>query len=249
MAESRRPRIFLETSRHLAVLLEAGIHASSDERHIPIYLCHPMEALEEIDGSTDEKVAGVLYLYRVMPDQRLRNNATYFGSGEERRPGGRVATRRPGFWARLRYAFLVVGGTLEDELGALAGVLRLLHEKPFIDLADLDESVLRESGDEIDALPLTLLDEALAWREIGLEEHRTAVVFEVSVPLPVVTGPYVEPILERDLRLEPAPPGDAPAARADAEKSRDESETSPGDAPASRLSRGRQPTTGGRSGR
>ena len=203
-----RPRIFHELSRHLAELLEKGIRGGSGENPIAILLCHPLDAFSdgrepsESGVASEEAATGVLYLYRVSPAPQFRQGGLFLE--EDRVPGGVGRMRKAGPWARLRYAFLVVGGTQADELGVLSAALRLFHEKPFVELEQLgDATAFEDPNFTFDFLPVTLLDEPGTWREIGLEEHRLSLSFEVCVPLPSGPAKRVEPIVERDLDLKP----------------------------------------------
>ncbi len=206
-----RPRIFHDLSRFLATLLEGGSRGGSDANRLPVYLCHPMDLLQ--DGQTDaERASGVLYLCRVSPANQYPQAGLFLGADTTRGPGGAPGggghLGKPGIWVRLRYVFLVVGGTLEDELSALAAAFHVLHGHPIVNAKDLgdDLSVGRMSEDipelEIDAFPLSIVDAPDAWREIGLEEHRLSISFEVTLLLPSAPLQKVEPILERDLSVE-----------------------------------------------
>jgi hypothetical protein len=100
--------------------------------------------------------------------------------------------------------FLVVGGAPEDELTALAAVLQTLHDQPFVGADELP--LLRGAEGEpdlgVDALPIRIVDEPDAWRQVGLEEHRLSISFEVTLPLPSSHEESLEPILERELRVD-----------------------------------------------
>jgi hypothetical protein len=78
---------------------------------------------------------------------------------------------------------MVVGATVEEELGALAAALQCLHGRPFLDAGEFasDEELQHL---EVGSVPVTIVNEPHAWRDLGLDEHRLAVVFEVSLPLP-----------------------------------------------------------------
>jgi hypothetical protein len=198
-----RRRIFYSLSRHLAILLETGIRGEVGENRLPVFLCHPLDALGGEDHPEETHARGVLYLYRITPDRRYRQaplslepprrKGSDAGAVELVPPAGRAAGMRlPGLWVRLRYAFLVVGGTLEEELEALAAALETLEEHPLVSTAallDADGLALAAEDEEapgemeVDALPLRLLDEPEAWRELGLAEHHLSVVFEVALPL------------------------------------------------------------------
>ena len=132
---------------------ESGEEAGG-ESSMPVYICHPLDALE---GAADQRAAsaepgagvrgatswpgsavGVLYLMRISPESRCRQVGVV---PDERRPiAGRTAPerwRQRGFWSRLRFAFLVVGGTQEDELGALEAVLQALQDDPVVQVEQL----------------------------------------------------------------------------------------------------------------
>ena len=159
---------------------------------VPVFLCHPLDALEGSEVA-EGRPAGVLYLSRLGPDADAphRRGISLSSSPMPDEPH-RVSI--PDLWIRLRYAFLVVGGTPEDELGVLATVLTGLHSRPYVSVRDLDE----QEGEEGDILPLHLIEDPAMWREIGLEEHRLSACFEVSVPLSGGSSEVVDSVLERD---------------------------------------------------
>ncbi len=212
-----RPRIFHELSRYLAILLEKGIQGKSGDNRIPVFLSHPVEALEGSEQPEGARAAAVLYLYRVSPDSTLRQTGVSFEDGST--PGAPNAVRYPGLWVRLRYAFLVVGGTLTDELGVLAAAMKTLHDNAFLKVSGLTGNSADEIGLGggaplgVSEFPVFLVEEPEVWREIGLEEHRLAINFEVFVPLPSGRQEEVEPVLDRDLRLESQTAGEGDAGR------------------------------------
>ncbi|HLU46810.1 MAG TPA: hypothetical protein VK116_01960, partial [Planctomycetota bacterium] len=119
-----------------------------------------------------------------------------------------------GAWIRLRYAFLVVGGTSTDELEILAAILADLHATPWVPVLDPRESRRDRERDDAspvpspfeeghegahEAWPLRTVEAPETWREIGLDEHRLAITFELSLGLPPPPAERLEPILEREL--------------------------------------------------
>ncbi len=214
-----RPRILHNLSRHLAIGLEEGIRGGAGENPIPVYLCHPLD-LADAPPSTSEgpvegssvregrssgRAAGALYLCRVAPDSRYRQAGTY--TEPPLGPALPAHVRRYGLWVRLRYVFMVLGGSHEEELGALSGALQALSASPFVGVDKLCEE---ENGDrggvspEVAALPLEIVEDASIWREIGMEEHRLAVVFDVSLPLASLHAEPVGKVVDRDISIEVA---------------------------------------------
>jgi hypothetical protein len=101
-------------------------------------------------------------------------------------------------WVRVRYAFLVAGGALEAQLGAVEGALRTLH-----DHAAVPASVLGlEPGSEEPSYPLRQVDDPEAWRELGLTEHRLLILFETTVPIESWRLEPIERLLDREVVIE-----------------------------------------------
>lgn len=140
-----RPRILYELSRHLAILLENGLKEGGNGRRVPVFLCHPLDPMEHRE-SLDASTLGILYPTRISPDPKLRHaglsleTSMPFEGGRARRvdmpgdPGDRL--RMPGLWVKVRYAFLVAGGSIEDQLEAIGAALRTLHDNPYIKIDD-----------------------------------------------------------------------------------------------------------------
>ncbi|MBN1443529.1 MAG: DUF4255 domain-containing protein [Planctomycetes bacterium] len=211
--EPMRPRIFYELSRYLAISLEGRIRGEGEEGRIPVFLCHPLDVLEERSPQEREKAAGVLYLRQIRPSSDYPRAGIGWDRGGL--PPGTTRLRRPGLWVSLRYAFLVVGGTMEEEMGILEEALRALHDQPLLDVRRILREEIEEMGElaEIESLPLVITDEPDVWRELGLEEHRLALSFEIRLPLPSLEEIEAPAILERDLRVEiedASGPGRAP---------------------------------------
>ncbi|MEM7231812.1 MAG: Pvc16 family protein [Planctomycetota bacterium] len=211
-----RPKGLHELSQRLTHRLEDAM-AHDEEDRMPVYFCHPIELLES--RGSDSAPAGVLYLYRISPDSSLGDAPMRLEAPPV--PGAPGFLRRSELWLRMRFVFLVVGGEQSLELECIGAVLRDLHERPvsltepfrsasarpehFETEDDLDdseefarseESALTHCGD---VLPIHILDEPNAWKEIGLDEHRLAVTFEVPVSLPSERADRIEPVLERDV--------------------------------------------------
>lgn len=202
-----RPRILYELSRRLAALLEESLRAGAAGR-IPVFLCHPLDPLErteELEGNA----AGILFPVRVTPDIRFRRTGLHL---ETAGPGGQGESfRLEDLWVKVRYAFLVAGGSLELELEAMAAALRTLHDNPSIslDLEALEAAPLSEVGHEADrapqgeaSFPLTIVEAPDGWRELGLPDHRLVIAFEVTVPIRSERTEPVVRVLERDLEVE-----------------------------------------------
>lgn len=203
------PRILYELSRRLAALLEEGLEGT---RRVPVVLCHPLDPLEAGKDLESNPVA-VLYPVRAGPEERLRQG----GLTLEPAARGRQADvlRRPDLWVRVRFAFLVAGGTSEDQLTALGSALRAIHEHPTVTLErprppggrreEPGASEDSEPGEAL-AVPLRIVECPEGWRELGLPEHRLAVFFEATVPIRSRRGEEVDRVLERELELEGGPP-------------------------------------------
>jgi hypothetical protein len=216
-----RPRILHDLSRHLAIRLEEGIRGGAEEKPIPVFLCHPLDLAEAaaagpLEGVVEPqesgevvvrtagtRVAGALYLYRIAPDARYRQAGSFAEPALDAAIA--VQRRRYGFWVRLRYAFLVLGGSHEDELGALGGALQTLYATPYLSLAELGTDDGSVSA-EVDCFPVEVVEDPGVWRELGLEEHRLGVVFEVSLPLASREVEQLAAVVDRDLVVELPPP-------------------------------------------
>lgn len=203
-----RPRILYELSRRLAILLEESLRGGAVGR-IPVFLCHPLDPLESRDD-LESNAAGILYPVRVTPDTRLRRSGVEWEPGTLRQP--QEACRWQSLWVRVRYVFLVAGGSLELELEALAAALRALHDHSAITLdADIvdGDTEARATGNvpegqprsEELAFPLAIIDAPESWRELGLPDHRRVVTFEVTVPIRSARVETVARVLERELKV------------------------------------------------
>jgi hypothetical protein len=144
-----RPRILYDLSRQLAILLEGGLRGERGTTRIPVLVCHPLDALEGREGSGSGTLA-VLYPTRIVPETRWRDPSL---AVEVDRPAGggavnsrassratlgelRERLRFPPLWVRVRFTFLVLGGTVEDQLGAMTAALRTIHDHPTVVLGD-----------------------------------------------------------------------------------------------------------------
>ena len=211
-----RPRVLHNLSRHLAIALEEGIRGGAGENPIPVYLCHPLDLAavplsssegpvsgsDVGQGRSSGRAAGALYLCRVGPDTRYRQAGTF--AEPSLGPALAAHVRRFGLWVRLRFAFMVLGGSHEEELGALSGALQALSAAPFVEVDRLTE----DGGDrggvsrEVEALPLEIVEDASVWRELGMEEHHLAVVFDVLLPLESPRAESVGKVVDRDISIE-----------------------------------------------
>lgn len=205
------PRALRDLSQALVGILEKGLEEARESgSRVPVFLCHPLDPLES-PGRLEAGLVGILYPARLSPDTRARQGGWTIEPRDETRRGDRL--RMPGLWLRVRYFFLVAGGTLEEELEALAVALRILHDHPLLPAPPEAEpgappGGFREKGqgDEVGesdaALPLVIVEDPDGWRELGLPEHRMTVAFEVTVPLQSTRTRNVERIHERDLRID-----------------------------------------------
>ena len=224
-----RPGVLYELSHELALILEEGLSLERSKGReepsgrVPVLFCHPLDPLEHprssAEGGREGGTVAVLYPLRIVPEPLYRQIGLSLES-EGREGSGKELLRRPGLWVRVRYAFLVSGGSLEDQLGAMEAALRTLHDHPLVSFKNFkgtssegEESDLRDlpgdaHGDEAGepaegwAFPLRIVDDPEGWRDLGLSEHRLTLVFEVTVTLPSSRADVVERVLDRDVQLE-----------------------------------------------
>jgi len=201
-----RPRILYELSRRLAILLEEGMRGDPGSPRVPVFLCHPLDPVDAGE-ETGAHTAGILYPVGISPEARYRQQGYTLETALER--GAREGLRRKSLWVRVRYLFLVAGGSMEVQLEALAAALRTLHDHPTVDLqpilADTDSQAPPEAG-EHGSFPLTIIDAPEGWRELGLQDHRVTIGFEVAAPIASGVLEPVERVLERAVRLDEGSP-------------------------------------------
>jgi hypothetical protein len=191
-----------DVSRRLAALVEEGMSAAG-ARRIPVFLCHPLDPLED-DASLGSGTVGILYPVSITPEPRLRRpgmriEGTLAGSTER--------FRADPLWVRVRYVFLVAGGSLADQLGAVESALGTLHDNPIIAPVgeDADEGGnAGEDGEE--GLPVRIVEDPGGWRELGLGEHRLLIALEVTLPIASARTAPVERVIARDLEIEERAP-------------------------------------------
>ena len=211
-------RILYELSQEVAILLETGLRGD-DGRQIPVLFCHPLDPFgdqhEPVEGTF-----GILYMTRIVPDLNLRQNGIEGGSVLDATIQPRLC--RPPLWVRARYVFLVAGGDAEQQLVALASALQTLHDHQSVRMPaggdaggeseDLrpDEPDGRFGGDKSTTgdvvCPLGLVGDGEGWRELGLQEHRLTLAFEVTCPIPSAPMEPVDRIQERGLSIEESAP-------------------------------------------
>ncbi len=212
-------RILHELSQEVVILLETGLRGD-DGRQIPIFFCHPLDPFGDQHDPT-EGTFGILYMTSIVPDLNLRQNGIECGSGLL---DATIQPRlsRPPLWVRVRYVFLVAGGDAEQQLVALASALQTLHDHQCVRLPaggdagggseDLrpDEPDGRFGGGNSTAgdvvCPLGLVGDGEGWRELGLQEHRLTLAFEVACPIPSAPMEPVDRIQERGLSIEESAP-------------------------------------------
>ncbi len=211
-------RILHELSQEVAILLETGL-SGDDGRQIPVFFCHPLDPFGDRHDPV-EGTFGILYMTRIVPDLNLRQNGIEGGSVLDATIQPRLS--RPPLWVRVRYVFLVAGGDAEQQLVALASALQTLHDHQCVRLpaggdagggsADLrpDEPDGRFGGGNLTAgdvvCPLGLVGDGEGWRELGLQEHRLTLAFEVACPIPSAPMEPVDRIQERGLSIEESAP-------------------------------------------
>jgi hypothetical protein len=221
-------------------LLENGLKEGGDGRRVPVYLCHPLDPMEHRE-SLEASTVGILYPTRISPEPRLRHaglsleTSMPFERGSARRADmpadSKDRLRLPGLWVKVRYVFLVAGGSVEDQLEVIGAALRTLHDHPYVKIDEAPRARMPErapvespaggeppaqappvsppgeasmggADPDTSAFPLALLDEGEGWRELGLGEHHLTVAFEVTLCIPSERSEVVERVLERDLRFE-----------------------------------------------
>ena len=196
-----RPGDFYDLSRYLAIRLEEAIRGAAREEDIPVFLCHPMDLPARRAGEDAEYGArGVLYLQGVSPSERYRQAAVRMLPAQETGLPGRSCHSGP--WVNLRYIFMVVESTPQEELGSVEAVLQLLYSRALLPVEELEELLGKEVELEIAELPVEIVEDREAWRELGLPRHHLGISFEVSLPLASQGSRTVERVLERELRLE-----------------------------------------------
>jgi len=196
-----RPGDFYDLSRYLAIRLEEAVRGTAQQQEIPVYLCHPIDLPPRGAGEDVEYGArGVLYLQRVSPAARYRQAGARMQPAQEAGLPGR--SRGGALWVSLRYVFMIVEATPQEEMGSVEAVLQLLHSIALLPVGEMEEFLGKEVGLEMAELPVEIVEDRDAWRELGLPRHHLGISFEVS--LPVVSQNYktVERVLEREVRLE-----------------------------------------------
>src|SRR5262245_53183664 len=199
-------RILHELSRHVASLLEEGLEEKSarpagegpagrapaaGRERTRVYVAHPLDPFEGEDLAA--RTIGILYPFRVSPDPRFRRP----GMAIEPASSGERWRWHP-LWVRTRFAFLVAGGALEAQLGAVESALRTLHDHAAVPASALG----LDPGEEEPLYPLRLVDDPEAWRELGLAEHLLLSLFEVTVPIESDRSEPLERVLDREVIIE-----------------------------------------------
>jgi hypothetical protein len=195
-------RVLHELSRHLASLLEEGLAgpaappATAPGRAAPregvrVYLGHPLDPFEGEDLSA--RTLGILYPFRISPEPRFRRPGLTIEAVD-----GAEKLRWDPLWVRVRFAFLVAGGALEAQLAAVEAALRTLHDHAAVPATALG----LDPGPEEPSYPLRLVDDADAWRELGLTEHRLLILFEATVPIESWRLDPLERLLDREVVIE-----------------------------------------------
>lgn len=211
------PSIY-DLSRSLAALLEKGLGEPRPARPIPVLLCHPLDLFESPEMLESGTVAA-LYPVRIAPETRLRQSALCAESRASVPDALEERLRFPSLWVRVRYAFVVAGGSLEDQLGAIQAALRTLHDNPSVavsagptGLPEGSAPDAREHGDraredkECESYPLRIVEDPEGWRELGLREHALTTVFEVTIPIASSRTMVLPRVVERDLEVEEEEP-------------------------------------------
>lgn len=209
-----RPRVLYDLSQHLALRLEKGMEEEEgDGQRIPVYLCHPLDPLE--DGEDPESALGVLYLLRLTPERGAGPCGAALLRGGSAPPQPQETLPLPSLWMRARFVFLLLGGDLEVRLTAFAAALQTLHEESEVRL----EAVVGDGGEAAPAMasedlggrrgreegegfPLRLVNPRASWRQLGLPEHRLTLAFDVTFAVPSRRSVTLERTFERRLLFE-----------------------------------------------
>ena len=194
-----RPGDFYDLSRYLAIRFEESICGTAEQQEIPVFLCHPID-LPTRGEDAGGGARGVLYLHRVSPDARYRQAGSRMQPAPEAGLPGR--SRRGGLWVNLRYVFMIVEATPQEEMGSIGAALQFLHSSALLPVGEMEEFLGKGVDLEIAELPVEIVEDREAWRELGLPRHQLAISFEVSLPLASQKYETVERVLEREVRLE-----------------------------------------------
>jgi len=210
-----RPRVLYDLSQHLALRLEKGMEEEGDGQRIPVYLCHPLDPLE--DGEDPESALGVLYLLSLTPERGAGPGGAAVLRGGSAPPRPQATLPLPSLWMRARFVFLLLGGDLEVRLTALAAALQTLHEESEVRLepavgdggeatpATASEDLGGERGcEEGEGFPLRLVNPRASWRQLGLPEHRLTLAFDVTFAVPSRRSVTLERTFERRLLFQPS---------------------------------------------
>jgi len=189
-------KILYELSQELSVLLEDGLESESDGR-VPVFFCHPLDVLQDRQ-SYPEETFGVLYISAVLPERNYRLS----GHDVERSSAdSQVHRRRPPLWVRVRYVFMVAGGSPETQLTVIAAALETLHDYPLVG-PHVESSGGHDTTEG--GHPVRIVEEPDAWRTLGLPEHRLTITFEVICPIASGRTETLDRIEERHLRFQEA---------------------------------------------
>ena len=197
-----RPGDFFDLSRYLAIRLEECIQGESEEPRIPVYLAHPADIPQQ-----DAAAAGMengpraaLYLHRIVPSASWRQAGVRVQPSADPALPGRLS--RGDLWLDLRFIFMIIEATSQEEMGAIAAAVEFLHRKALLPVTEIEKGLEKELNLEIGELPVEVVDEPGVWRELGLYRHHLGVSFKVSLPMASGQFERVERVLERNVNLE-----------------------------------------------
>lgn len=196
-----RPGDFYDLSRYLAIRFEEAIRGTARQQSIPVFLCHPVDIPPpEAESGSEGGARGVLYLHRAAPSVAYRQVGVRLQPAQEPALPGRI--RRGGLWVNLRYVFMIVEATPQEEMGSIGAALQFLHSNALLAVAEIEEFLGKEVEMEIAELPVVVVEDREVWRELGLPRHHLGISFEVSLPLASQKFEMVERVLEREVSLE-----------------------------------------------
>ena len=192
-----RPGDFYELSRYLALRLEEAIQGGAGESLIPVFLAHPVDIPKAESGQGPR---AALYLHRIIPSSTYREAGVRIQSAADPALPGRVS--RSALWLELRFVFMIIEATSQEELGAIASAVEFLHSNALLSVEDMEACLAKELSIELGELPLELVEDAGLWQELGFSRHHLGVSFKVTLPAVARPGEEVERVVEREISLE-----------------------------------------------
>ena len=160
-----RPGDFYDLSRYLAIRFEESIRGTAEQQEIPVYLCHPID-LPPRGEDAGGGARGVLYLHRVSPAARYSQAGARMQPAQEAGLPGR--SHRGDLWVQLRYVFMIVEATPQEEMGSIGAALQFLHSSALLPVGEMEEFLGKLGPGE------GKLTSALQERDEKFGDYRTA---------------------------------------------------------------------------